>query len=473
MSEARARRADDVREERTVWVGWDRGSSVVSIAEGVRHRRHRAIDVVHWFLQAAREANQELNAFTYVAPAECLEEQARVIDEAIEEGHDPGALAGVPVAVKDTEHVRGMPTSFGSYVDEKVPAADSVHVLRLRRAGAIIVGKTNVPEFAYSYETRNARFGQTRNPRDLTRSPGGSSGGSAAAVSSGMVPLATGSDGGGSIRIPAAFCGLPGLKPTFGLVPGSDTYWGDLGHSGALTRTVQDLARYLDVVTGVGLLAAASRWGQQTSYERALTEPLKVGGLKILASVSPDGMAVDDAVQEAFEHVLRQFERAGVSVTRSDPPLPKSLRAFLDMASRGDALRWQTWSAEERGKVTPSFREWCERGLSVSRADLRRAEETRRDVIRATEAVLEEFHFMVTATVALPAWKTSHTPPDPADVLLTHPFNLSGHPALTLPLPDVLAGFQVIGPYFSEANLLRLACRVLPEIGYAGLMSGT
>jgi aspartyl-tRNA(Asn)/glutamyl-tRNA(Gln) amidotransferase subunit A len=184
--------------------------------------------------------------------AEGARRAAKAVDSAVAAGRDPGPLAGVPFGVKDLEHCAGMPTSYGSLLYKGRPpaASDSVPVARMRAAGAIPVGKTAAPEFGAVALTDTRAWGTTRNPWDPKRTPGGSSGGSAAAVASGMVPIATASDGGGSIRIPAAFSGLLGFKPSFGRIPHPDNQPSTTSVFGCLATTVADAARHLDVVAG-------------------------------------------------------------------------------------------------------------------------------------------------------------------------------------------------------------------------------
>jgi Asp-tRNA(Asn)/Glu-tRNA(Gln) amidotransferase A subunit family amidase len=210
-------------------------ADAVGIADGIRTGKISAVGVMEATLEAIGERNPELNAFVFVADPQALLASAEEIDRRVGNGEDPGPFAGVPIGVKDLEDVAGMPTTSGSLSSGDKPAdRDSHLVARLRAVGAIPIGKTNTPEFGYSIDTRNRRFGPTRNPWDPTLSPGGSSGGSAAAVAAGMVPLATGSDGGGSIRIPAAFCRLPGLKPTAGRLAMGTRGW--LSSPGAHVR---------------------------------------------------------------------------------------------------------------------------------------------------------------------------------------------------------------------------------------------
>ena len=222
-------------------------------AHRVRTRQVSAVEITRVALDRVARLNPALNAFVHV-DAEGALAQARAIDAAIARGEDPGSFAGVPIGVKDLEPVAGMPFTQGATpFKDRIATADGVQVARLKAGGAVVLGKTNTPEFGYKGFTVNRLFGATRNPWDVSKTPGGSSGGSAAAVAGGMVSVCTGSDGGGSVRIPAAFCGCYGIKPSAGRIPAAgDTYphWATHSTLGPLTRTVRDAARYLDLAAG-------------------------------------------------------------------------------------------------------------------------------------------------------------------------------------------------------------------------------
>ncbi len=425
-------------------------ADAAGIADGIRAGRLRASEVMGATLEAIDDRNPEVNAFVFVADSDELIAAADGVDRRVAAGRDPGPLAGLPVGVKDLEDARGMPTTNGSLLSGDEPAdGDSRQVARLRAAGAIPVGKTNTPEFGYSVDTRNRRFGQTRNPRDPSRSPGGSSGGSAAAVAAGMVPLATGSDGGGSIRIPAAFCGLPGLKPTVGRILGDDDTWGDLTQLGGLARSVRDVARFLDVV---------AEPPPDRSFEAALAEPLPLQGLRAVASVDLHGAVVEDAVAAAFLAAVSRLEAAGMTVERRVSPLPDSRETFTVLASHGDAEQLRGLSEDERSKLSRGFLNWCERGARVTLEELAAAAADRERLAAGVEELLAGADLILSPTVGVLPWRLDERLAlDPIDVLLTHPFNLTGNPAITVPLPGLLAGLQAVAPRFAEDLLLQFA----------------
>ncbi len=256
------------------------------LAGRVRTGETRAVDVLEQHLRAIEECDGELHAFLTVL-GDTARSEAREIDRRLGAGEDPGPLAGVPVAVKDNLCTRGVPTTCASRILEGwLPPYDATVVKRLRGAGAVVVGKTNLDEFAMGSSTENSAFGPTRNPHDPRRVPGGSSGGSAAAVAAGLVPIALGSDTGGSIRQPAALCGVVGLKPTYGTVSryGLVAFASSLDQVGPFARTVADAATLFDVISGHDPL-------DSTSLERP--NPLALARLE----EGVDGMRVGVVVE--------------------------------------------------------------------------------------------------------------------------------------------------------------------------------
>jgi aspartyl-tRNA(Asn)/glutamyl-tRNA(Gln) amidotransferase subunit A len=437
------------------------GLDAVAAAEAVREGRLSAAEVMAAALARIDETS-DLRAFVYVAPRAELERQAEAVDRRRAAGEALGPLAGVPVGVKDVEDAAGMPTTFGSQLSDERPAtADSPHVARLRAAGAIVVGKTNTPEHAYSVHTRNRRFGETCNPVDPGRVVGGSSGGSAAAVAAGLVPLATGSDGGGSIRIPSAFCGLPGLKTTFGRIPAERDGWGELTHVGALTRSLRDQARYLDVVTGPAPVARLSLPRAERSFEDQLEHPLELAGVRAKVFATVCGAEVADEVAGPVAAAIERLRAAGLDASSAEDDLPDVGKTFTDLASYTDGARTRDLGPAEEAKLTRGYLAWCRRGREVSVDALVAAEDVRQQLFETVERHLEQSEFLLSPTVGILPWRLEEPPAaHPLTYLLTHPFNLTGHPALTVPLPGVLAGLQVVGRRFAEADLLRLGAAI-------------
>src|SRR5262245_19011882 len=298
-------------------------SGEIEIAEAVRTGQRTAADVLDQALAAIEEGNERLGAFVHLDEG-AARAAAEAVDAAVAAGRDPGPFAGVPIGVKDLEDCTGMPTSEGSlaYATRGPVAADSIHVARLRAAGAVPVGKTAAPEFGTLNFTKTKVFGVARNPWNPQRTPGGSSGGSAAAVAAGLVPVATASDGGGSTRIPASFCGLVGFKPSHGRIPHPGPTGSETSVFGLLTTTVADSARHLDVTTGQDDRARFSLPPATVRYESAI-ESLPVAGLR--ARWSPDlGFARCDPEVRAIAERAAQRLASGAGLAIDHEPIHMS-----------------------------------------------------------------------------------------------------------------------------------------------------
>ncbi len=397
--------------------------------------------------------------------------EARDLDRRIAAGERPGPLAGVPVLVKDLEDVAGMRTTQGSRLFEDSPpaTADGLIPARLRAAGAIVVGKTNLPEFAVEGFTDNLVFGATRNPWAPAWSPGGSSGGSAAAVAAGLAPIATATDGGGSIRIPAALCGLVGIKPTLGTIgsyPPQD--WIDFSTFGPFTTTVADLRLLLDVEAGPTpgdpvALPAGIRLGA----------PDRATGL-IAAARTSDLGPLPAGVLHALEEAVRAFaDVAGLPVTWTEP---------RDFFADGDPdLDWFTVAAAEHvaslgrarieanlDRLHRSTRTFLEGGLAVDVDAYLAARRRRYGFVRRLDELLAPSTLLLTPTVAVEGWLADgRLAPEaepgslPPEVFSTAVQNVTGHPAITLPAGrsanGLPFGLQVTGPRHAEGLLLAVA----------------
>jgi len=297
-----------------------RTTSVADLARQVRNKSISARELTQASLDRIAELDPTYNAFVATDPERALMEAAAV-DEIIAQGGDPGPLAGIPLAVKDNQDAIGYQTTLGSVLlaDSPVATSDTPFVARMRAAGCIVMGKTNTPEFCWSGNTTNALFGPTRNPFDPEHGPGGSSGGTAAALAAGMVPLATGSDGGGSIRIPAACCGLSGMKPSLGRVSvGGVTppSWLDLSTNGPMARRITDVVTALDVAVGPDPTDLRALPRPEASWLAALEDP----HVPVRVAWAPNlGYGtVDREVLAACEQAVGVLESLGAEVTTID-----------------------------------------------------------------------------------------------------------------------------------------------------------
>jgi Asp-tRNA(Asn)/Glu-tRNA(Gln) amidotransferase A subunit family amidase len=412
-----------------------------------------------------------LNAVVALRAEPALAE-ALALDERVAAGEDPGPLAGLPVLVKDLEDVAGLRTTYGSALFAGAPAAtrDGLTPARLRAAGAIIVGKTNLPEFATEGYSANLVFGATRNPWGLEWSPGGSSGGSGAALAAGLAPIATATDGGGSVRIPAALCGLAGLKPTNGVIarrPIPD--WIDYSTDGPLATTVADLRLLLAVQSGPAP-------GDPTALPGPLPgdpRPARPGRLYAAPRFAPWG-PLPGEVQAAFDAAVAAF--AGLTALLAEPLDPERI-----FATGNPDTDWFTVTAAEHvsalgrgvveqnlGRLHPGARWFLKEGLRVTLDGYLAARRRRFGYVRELDELLGEDGMVLSPTVASPGWLaegrlTADDPvgPLPGEVFNTSVQNITGHPALSLPagrLPNGLPfGLQVTAPRFRDHLLLDLA----------------
>jgi aspartyl-tRNA(Asn)/glutamyl-tRNA(Gln) amidotransferase subunit A len=417
--------------------------------------------------------NPVINAFVALR-AEDARVEARALTERIARGDDPGPLAGVPFGVKDLEDLAGLPTTHGSVpFRDHVARHDSTQVARLRRAGAIPIGKTNTPEFGYTAFTKNRLFGVTRNPWNLARTPGGSSGGSAAAIAGGLVPLATASDGGGSIRIPACYVGAFGLKPTFGRVPrGPFTFreWIDTSVYGPLTRCVRDAALFLDVVAGYDPHDPDSLPAPGHSFLQDLDEVptgLRVAYSPTLgfARVAPDVRREVEGAVEALEAALgRPVDLLPDRLTDAGSAWGL-LNAFEMHARLAPVLE------RHRTEWGRGFLQGVDLGGRLTAADVGGFQAQRLQLIEEMAGVFARYDLLLTPTLPTPAFAAGGPLPagvggEPFEspihaVAFTYPFNLTGHPACTVRAgfadDGLPVGLQIVAERQREHLLLRVA----------------
>jgi aspartyl-tRNA(Asn)/glutamyl-tRNA(Gln) amidotransferase subunit A len=447
-------------------------ASLVELTDALRTRRVSAAEVMETVLRRIDATHADLNAVVARREHDALLADARAADARLARG-EGRALEGVPLGVKDLEDVAGMVTSEGSIpFRDQVAARDSVQVERLRSAGAIVVGKTNTPEFGYTAITKNLVFGVTRSPWDLDRTPGGSSGGSAAALAGCVLPLVTASDGGGSIRIPASFTGAFGLKPSFGRVPrGPFTQWeyGDTSVYGPLTKTVEDAALVLDQVVGASPHDPNSLPHPGLSYLAALRETLPTD---LVVGWSPDlGYAVVQSdVAAAVEDALRTFERRGHRIVRITAGLPPLGREWGRLSSFEIASRLHSLLPERAADFGRTFLAGVDACSTMSAEQWERQASLRSRVNAWCADVFARVDILVTPTVPYDPPPAGGPFPEetegrrqvPAGVAaFTIPFNLSWHPAATVRVGRSRAGLpigmQIVGPRHRDDLVLRAA----------------
>ena len=461
-----------------------RTTSVVDLARSVRAKEVSAQELATAALGRIEALDGAVGAFTAVDGERALE-QAAAVDQIVATGGDPGPLAGVPLAVKDNEDTAGYRTTHGSalFAGSAPAVHDSVHVARLRAAGAVVVGKTNLPELAWTATTSNATFGVTRNPWHLDHTPGGSSGGSAAALAAGMVPLATGSDGGGSIRIPSACCGLSGMKSSLGRVPQGGVEpagWLDLSSKGPMARRIADVVEALEVVVGPEATDLRALPRPEANWRDALRDarvPARVAWSPTLGYAEPDR-----EVLAVCERALGVLESLGAEIVEVDRVFDEDpVGSWLTMVSvftlrLVDPLRDHPgW-----GTMDPVLAALVESARSATAADLVRTfDECHRMNLRLVE-LFRDTRLLVSPTTAAAA------PPldlggrglvngdaTPNWVRYTYPFNMTRSPAASvcagLTAAGIPVGIQLVGPQHGDLVVLRAAAALEQGIGFDDL----
>lgn len=449
-----------------------RTTTIEALVCELRARRISARELTEAALANIDKRNPQLNAFCAVR-AEDARAQADAVDRRLRAGDPVGPLAGIPLAVKDLEEVDGYVTTFGSdlHVNDAPATHDSVLVARLRRAGCVVVGKTNTPEFGHKAITENRPFGFTRNPWHLDYTAGGSSGGSSAALAAGMVPLATGSDGGGSIRIPASLCGFTGFKASQGRVPlggPKPPGAGVLAVRGPMTLGARDLALALDCVVGDEQSDVFGLPHPGHSFRAALD----AGNRPPAVVWSPNmGFAeVDAEVHDACSAFVGRLAAVGVRVVERDAVWNKDpnrtwfvLWSTLRARAQGDLLGTPAWERIDEG-----LRATIEYGLQVTGVDYARAMDACHDLNQGLEAAFAEAPFILTPTCsgqvprdgAIGGWVNGRE--SPAWVSFTAAINMTRNPAGTVCVGYTGAGLpiglQVIGRQRDDVGVLKALC---------------
>ena len=431
-----------------------------------RAKRLSPVEATRAVLERIERLNPVLNAFclvdTEAAIASAMESEARWMKDA-----PMGALDGVPVSIKDVILARGWPTLRGSKtIDPKGPWDDDAPaVARLREAGAVLHGKTTTPEFGWKGVTDSPLTGITRNPRDPRKTPGGSSGGAAAAVASGMGPLAVGTDGGGSIRIPCAFTGLFGIKPTFGRVPAwPPSPMGTVAHVGPIARSVADAALMLMVMSRPD----ARDWTALPYDGRDYREGLEDGvrGLRIAYSANLGYARVDREVAEIVKKAVRTFDDLGARVEERDPGFEDPQETFSRHWFPGAALVVSSVPAKKRSLIDKGLREIARRGERITALEHFEAAQKRNELGLAMSRFHVHYDLLVTPTLSVAAFDVGREAPKNAESWVswtpfTFPFNLTQQPAASIPCGLTKAGLPVglhiIGPRYAEAQVLRAA----------------
>ena len=433
-------------------------------------RKVSSVELTELYLRRIEHLNPKLNAFLTVTGDEA-KASAQSADEKIQAGETGRPLLGIPISIKDLEVTRGIRTTLGSLVfRDTVPDVDSVVSERVRASGAIILGKTNTPEFGLQGTTENRLGDPCRNPWNLERTPGGSSGGAGAAVASGMCPLATGSDGGGSIRNPSSFCGLYGIKPTLGRIPRA----GGLGRpapnltsqSGPMAHNVRDAAILLQVLAGHDARDPMSMRDRTPDFLESLDSG--AGGLRIAWSTDLGYAAVDPEVAAIAAQAARVFEELGCTVEEPTFVLDNPVPAFLDIFYTNNYASYGHLLDERSEDLSDNARFCLEHGRQLTGAGYARSLRAVEEMRARLDDLSETYDLLLTPTMAVPAFLIGQNPeriggkevqPRSGYSPFTRPFNLTGQPAASIPCgfssEGLPIGLHIVGRRGEEANVLR------------------
>lgn len=431
------------------------------------------VDATQAVLSRIEGLNPQLNAFCLV-DADAALSAARASESRWHahrrSGTPVGELEGVPTSIKDLILTRGWPTLRGSRtIDPNQPwDADAPATARLREAGAVLLGKTTTPEFGCKGETNSPATGITRNPWNLAHTPGGSSGGAAAAVAAGLGPLAVGTDGAGSVRIPAAFCGNVGLKPSFGRVPAYPlSPFGSVAHLGPHTMSVRDAALMMNVLKKPDARDWTSLPPDATDYTLGLEDGIR--GLRIAYSPTL-GYArnVHPEIAAAVDAAVRQLQALGAHVEQVDPGFEDPLEITTGLWFLGAHTVWSGLSAAQQAVTDPDFRAEAELGAQLSASHIQQLHLRRGALGSHMRQFMQRYDLIVTPSVSVPAFEARPAGTqkmDPQTMLgwtpFSYPFNLTQQPAITVPCgltsQGLPMGLQIVGPMFGDALVLRAA----------------
>jgi len=472
--------------------------TLMEAAAGLRSKDFTAVELLEAVHRRAAMTEANLHAYLTL-DRDGAARAAVAADGDFRKGTDAGPLQGIPVALKDNMVTRGLETTCSSKIlSGYLPPYDGTAVSRLREGGAVMMGKTNLDEFAMGSSTENSAYGPTRNPWDPDRVPGGSSGGSAAAVAAGSAMVAYGSDTGGSIRQPAALCGIVGLKPTYGLVSryGLIAFASSLDQIGPLTRSVEDSVAALEVVGGHDPADSTSYPGPVPDYRSGLESG--VSGLRVGVVTELNGAGIEPAVQEAVNRTIAQLEAAGATIVPvSLPSVEYALSAYYLIApaecsanlARFDGVRYGLRRLGENVEEMMSNTRAEGFGPEVTRRILLgtyalsagyydafygQAQRVRTLIIRDFEAAYEQADVLVSPTSPTTAFEIGARTADPLSMYMsdvcTIPSNMSGDPAISVPVgldgDGLPIGFQVMAPALGEPLLFRVAAEVERLAGF-------
>ena len=448
-------------------------TGAAKLARLIRARKVSATEVVRAFIAQIERLNPRVNAIVTFLPERALKD-ARALDRRLANRRTatPGPLAGLPIAYKDLVSTKGIRTTLGSriYADQ-VPTQDHLIVERLRAAGAITIGKTNTPEFGAGSQTFNKVFGATRNPYDLSKTSGGSSGGAAAAVACGMLPFADGSDLAASLRNPGNYCNVVGFRPTPGRVPnaGGANVWDSLAVLGAIGRTVADTALLLSAMAGPDPRIPLSQPEPGRTFARPLGRSFR--RVKIAWTGDFGGLPMDPRVTAVVQSQRAAFESLGCTIVQACPDFSGATEAFETLRAIAFAQKYAPLLASRRGDLKDTVIWNIEQGLALDGARVARATALHSELFSRMQAFLGRYEFLLGPVNQLPPFPVETEWPREVAGVRMHNYldwmkscyyiTITGHPAISVPAgftPDGLpVGIQIVGRYGDDFGVLQLA----------------
>jgi len=445
--------------------------SGVELTEAYKQKKISPVEVIRHLLERIETLNPALNALVTVLPEKALA-AAQEAESKIMSGKDIPLLNGVPLAIKDNVFTAGVKTTFGSRLhSDFVPAEDAVLVQRLKEAGAIILGKTNLPEFGLIPITDNVLFGPTRNPWNKGKTSGGSSGGSAAGVAAGLFPMASGNDGGGSIRIPSSLCGVYGFKPSFGRVPSYPRLpgWETMNHEGPITRTVADAALMLELMAGPDERDRFSLPADKKDYTSSLYDG--VAGFNIAYTDDPGYGVVDRQVKDLTRKAALAFEELGCHLDEVRLNLPEMEEALQAMVIAEFAAAHDHHLEEIKELIYPGYLPFLYLADSITGRDLAKNQFLREELWQRLQPLFDKYDLLLTPTACVAAFDSGEGGPigpeqidgrgvGPVSWLaFTYPFNFTGQPAASVPCgftgDKLPVGLQIVGRRYDENSVFR------------------
>lgn len=450
--------------------------SAFEMREKIKTQELTSVEITETIIERIEKINPIINS--YCTPTfELAREMAKKADDVIRRDGKQGLLHGIPLSIKDLMQTKGIRTTYGSRLYEDfIPDQDDIAVQRLFSSGAVMLGKTNTPEFGSIALTNNKIFGETKTPWDIEKNSGGSSGGAAAAVAGGIGPLALGSDGGGSIRVPSSCCGVYGLKPTYGRIPSYPRIgivFKEMDHYGPIVRYVKDAALMLNVMKGYHPADPDSLPNDDIDYIKILED--KPNKLKIGYSMTLGfGKILEDEVKENVLKGIQKFEQFDWDIEEVDIKIKKPETAFKTLVSIGYAYDLQKDFNNRLEDLTPDLIGSIRLGLDNSAMNVGKAKEQRKQIYEVMYQYFKNYDILITPTTPCPAFKpgwldSGTTFPTIGKKTLsitswmtfTYPFNMTGHPAASIPsgwnTSGLPIGMQIVGKRYDEKTVLQVS----------------